>query len=142
MSTPALPLITRVKASLCATALGATLLALSAGTSIDAQTTAYVGVPHPAPTLAANVQVLRSEPLRPHIRLGEVLIDASVDPAPPITDVEQKLREEAAKIGGDAAVVVYDRIQPVGIYVNGPLWARDAQQIDGRKLKAIVIQYR
>ena len=57
-------------------------------------------------------------------------------------DVEQKLREEAAKIGGDAAVVVYDRIQPVGIYVNGPLWARDAQQIDGRKLKAIVIQYR
>ena len=142
MSTPALPLITRVKASLCATALGATLLALSACTSIDAQTTAYVGVPHPAPTLAANVEVLRSEPLRPHIRLGEVLIDASVDPAPPITDVEQKLREEAAKIGGDAAVVVYDRIQPVGIYVNGPLWARDAQQIDGRKLKAIVIQYR
>jgi hypothetical protein len=142
MSTPALPLITRIKASLCAMALAASLLALSACSSIDARTTAYVGAPHPAPTLAANVQVLRNEPLRPHIRLGEVLIDASVDPAPPIADVEQKLREEAAKIGGDAAVVVYDRIQPVGLYVNGPLWARDAQQIDGRKLKAIVIQYR
>ena len=91
----------------------------------DAQTTAYVGVEHPAPTLPSEVVVLRTEPLRPHVRLGEILIDASVDPAPPITEVEEKLREETAKLGGDAVVVVYDHIQAVGAYVNGPLWARD-----------------
>lgn len=86
--------------------------------------------------------MLRTEPLRPHVRLGEVLIDASVDPAPPITQVEEKLREESAKLGGDAVVVVYDHIQPVAAYVTGPLWSRDIETIQGRKLKGIVIKYR
>jgi hypothetical protein len=132
----------RLKLSLLAGGLTAALLVLSGCATVDAQTTAYVGVEHPAPTLPSEVAVLRSEPLRPHIRLGEVLIDASVDPAPPIAEVEQKLREESAKLGGDAVVVVYDHIQAVGAYANGPLWARDVKAIEGRKLKGIVIKYR
>ena len=124
------------------TLLAAVLLAIAGCTSIDARTTEYVGVPHAAPTSASSVQVLRTEPLRPHTRLGEIVIDASIEPAPPITDVEQKLREQAASIGGDAVVVVYDRIQPVSAYVSGPLWSRDMQTIDGRKLKGIVIKYK
>ncbi|WP_223497628.1 hypothetical protein [Pseudomonas sp. BF-R-16] len=136
------PWSTRLKISLLATALAGTLLGLSGCATVDAQTTAYVGVEHPAPTMASEVVVLRTEPLRPHIRLGEVLIDASVDPAPPITQVEGKLRDESAKLGGDAVVVVYDHIQPMGAYVNGPLWARDVRTIEGRKLKGIVIKYR
>ncbi|EPA93980.1 hypothetical protein [Pseudomonas sp. G5(2012)] len=133
---------TRLKLSLLAGGLAAALLALSGCATVDAQTTAYVGVEHPAPTLPSEIVVLRSEPLRPHVRLGEILIDASVDPAPPITEVEQKLREEAAKLGGDAVVVVYDHIQPVGAYLNGPLWARDVHTVNGRKLKGIVIKYK
>jgi hypothetical protein len=128
--------------SLLAGSLTAALLALSGCATVDAQTTAYVGVEHPAPTLASDVVVLRTEPLRPHIRLGEVLIDASVEPAPPITEVEQKLREESAKLGGDAVVVVYDHIQAVGAYVRGGVWSRDVETIEGRKLKGIVIKYR
>ncbi|MNU00057.1 hypothetical protein D3C72_2430800 [compost metagenome] len=58
-----------------------------------------------------------------------------------MTDIEQKLRTEAAAMGGDAVVVVYDRIQPVSAYVSGPLWDRDIQSIQGRKLKGIVIHY-
>lgn len=116
-------------------------LALSACATVDAQTTAYVGVEHPAPTLPSEVQVLRTEPTRSHVRLGEILIDASVDPAPPITQVEQKLREEGAKLGADAVVVVYDHIQPVAAYVSGPLWSRDIETIQGRKLKGIAIKY-
>jgi hypothetical protein len=127
--------------SLLAAGLGAAILTTSGCATVDAQTTAYVGVEHPAPTIASQVEVLRTEPTRPHVRLGEVLIDASVDPAPPITDVEQKLRVEAAKLGGDAVVVVYDHIQPVAAYVSGPLWSRDIQTIQGRKLKGIVIKY-
>ena len=122
-------------------ALIACALALTACATVDAQTTAYVGVEHPAPTLASEVQVLRTEPTRPHVRLGEIMIDASVDPAPPITQVEQKLREQAATLGANAAVVVYDNIQPVAAYVSGPLWSRDIETIQGRKLKAIAIRY-
>lgn len=136
------PWSTRFKMSLLAGSLTAALLALSGCATVDAQTTAYVGVEHPAPTLASDVVVLRTEPLRPHIRLGEVLIDASVEPAPPITEVEQKLREESAKLGGDAVVVVYDHIQAVGAYVRGGVWSRDVETIEGRKLKGIVIKYR
>lgn len=133
---------TRFKMSLLAGGLAAAFLALSGCATVDAQTTAYVGVEHPAPTLASEVVVLRTEPLRPHVRLGEVLIDASVEPAPPITEVEQKLREESAKLGGDAVVVVYDHIQAVGAYVRGGVWSRDVETIEGRKLKGIVIKYR
>ncbi|WP_408004359.1 MULTISPECIES: hypothetical protein [Pseudomonas] len=122
-------------------ALGLVLAGLAGCSSIDARTTQYVGAPHPSPTTAATVEVLRSEPTRPHVRLGEIVVDASVSPPPPITDVEQKLREQAASIGGDAVVVVYDRIQPVSAYVSGPLWDRDIRSIDGRKLKGIVIKY-
>lgn len=136
------PWSTRCKMSLLAGGLAAALLALNGCATIDAQTTAYVGVEHPAPTLASEVVVLRTEPLRPHVRLGEVLIDASVDPAPPITQVEEKLREESAKLGGDAVVVVYDHIGTVGAYVSGPLWSRDIETIQGRKLKGIVIKYK
>jgi hypothetical protein len=136
------PWSTRCKMSLLAGGLVAALLALNGCATVDAQTTAYVGVEHPAPTLASEVVVLRTEPLRPHVRLGEVLIDASVDPAPPITQVEEKLREESAKLGGDAVVVVYDHIGTVGAYVSGPLWSRDIETIQGRKLKGIVIKYK
>jgi len=131
----------RLKYSLLAAGLCSALLALNGCATVDAQTTAYVGVEHPAPTLASQVEVLRREPDRPHIRLGEILVDASLDPAPPITDVEQKLREEGAKLGGNAVVVVYDHIQPVAAYVSGPRWNRDFQTVEGRKLKGIVIKY-
>ncbi|VVO24104.1 hypothetical protein [Pseudomonas fluorescens] len=134
-------LFSRLLRPLLTAALIASVLALGACATVDAQTTAYVGVEHPAPTLPSEVQVLRTEPTRAHVRLGEILIDASVDPAPPITQVEQKLREEGAKLGADAVVVVYDHIQPVAAYVSGPRWSRDIETIQGRKLKGIAIKY-
>ncbi|UVL76795.1 hypothetical protein LOY24_18930 [Pseudomonas putida] len=121
--------------------LGAAALALAACASIDAKTTEYVGAPHAAPTQASNVEILRTEPTKPHVRLGEIVVSASTEPAPSATEIEQKLRVEAAKIGGDAVVVVYDQIQPVAAYVSGPLWNRDIEAVDGRKLQGVVIRY-
>ncbi|CAN7586950.1 hypothetical protein LJR277_004128 [Pseudomonas sp. LjRoot277] len=141
MWTPSSLRLSRLHRPLLIAALITSVLGLSACASVDAQTTAYVGVEHPAPTLPSEVQVLRAEPTRPNVRLGEILIDATVDPAPPITQVEQKLREEAAKLGADAVVVVYDHIQPVAAYVTGLLWSRDIETIQGRKLKGIAIKY-
>ncbi|MBV4522060.1 hypothetical protein KVG88_18520 [Pseudomonas sp. SWRI74] len=134
-------LLSRLQTPLLTTALIASVLALASCATVDAQTTAYVGVEHPAPTLANEVQIMRVAPTRPYVRLGEILIDASVDPAPPITQVEAKLREQAATLGADAVVVVYDQIQPVAAYVSGPLWSRDINTIQGRKLKGIAIKY-
>lgn len=48
---------------------------------------------------------------------------------------------EAAKIGGYAVMAGHDPIQPVATYASAPLWSRDIETIQGRKLKGIVIRY-
>lgn len=75
-----------------AAALTVFALALAACATVDATSTQYVGAPHPPPSDPAKVTILRSEPPRSYDRLGEVVVDASIDPAPPITQVEDKLR--------------------------------------------------
>jgi hypothetical protein len=109
---------------------------------VSTTTTQYVGAPHQPPSDPAKVELLRTQPTRPHDRLGEIVVDASTDPAPPITEVEEKLRKAAASIGADAAVIVYDRVQPVGVFVSGGYWNRTATTITGRKLVGVAIKYR
>jgi hypothetical protein len=106
-----------------------------------ATTTQYVGAPRFPPSNPASVEILRTEPIRLHVRLGEIVIEASTEPAPPITEVEDKLRAEAAKLGAEAVVVVVDRIQPVGAFVSGPWWGGDVDIIKGRKLIGVAIRY-
>ena len=93
---------------------------------VDATTTQYVGVPRFAPGDPAKVQVLPGEPAQRHDRLGEILLDISVDPAPPVADIEERLREEAAKMGANAVYVIRDVIRPG----------------EDRKLIGIAIRYR
>jgi hypothetical protein len=126
--------------------IGIVLLLLSTAlmsgcATVDSTTTQYVGAPHPPPSDPAKVEILRAEPTRPHDRLGEIVVDASVEPAPPIAEVEEKLRTEAAKLGADAVVVVFDRIQPIAAYVSGPWWGRSINTITGRKLVGVAIKY-
>jgi len=113
----------------------ATLVAACATTS--ATTSQYVGGPKYPPSDASAVQIVRSEPSLPHDRLGEIVVDASVDPAPPITEVEDKLKSEAAKLGADAVDIVLDRVQPVAAYVTGPYWGRSIDTVEGRKLVGV-----
>ena len=47
----------------------------------------------------------------------------------------------AGKLGADAVVVVYDRVQPVAAYVSGPWWSRSVETISGRKVVAVAIRY-
>jgi hypothetical protein len=106
----------------------ALLLALSiaACAYVDAHTTQYVGVARFPPTDPGSVRVLAAEPRERHDRLGEVLLDISLDPKPPVEDIERKLREEAAKWGANAVYVARDSITPA----------------DGHKLIAIAIRFR
>jgi len=115
---------------------------LASCATIDATVTQYAGAPRFPPTNPASVQIIRVEPIRPHERLGEIEVDASAEPAPPIAQVEDKLRAEAASIGADAVVVVVDRLQPGGAFVSGPWFGRDVDVIKGRKVVGVAIKYR
>jgi hypothetical protein len=99
----------------------------------------YVGVPAFPPTDPARVEILRAEPTRPHHRLGEVFLEPSGDPT--VAQYEQALREGGAKMGAEAVVVVYDRMQVVGTTVSGPWWAPAASPIVGRVVVGLVIRY-
>ena len=106
--------------------LAALACAVASCAYVEATTTQYVGVPRFPPVDPAAVKVLPGEPAQRHDRLGEVLLDISVDPAPPVADIEQRLREEGGKMGANAVYVIRDAIRPG----------------ETRKLIGIAIRYR
>ena len=122
----------------------AALLALVAGTvacsSVDVSSQRYMGAPVFAPTRPETVEILRKAPHRPHEKLGEVIISPSGNP--PVPEMEAALRDEAAKMGADAAVLVYDKTKRVGTIVEGPWWDRRAFPVYGRKIVAVAIKYK
>jgi hypothetical protein len=131
------------RASLAGGLLLALIAALFAGcTSITSNTTQYPGALHPPPADPAKVEITRSEPKRPHDKLGEISVDVSTDPAPPIEKVEQKLRDEGAKLGADAVVIVYDRVQPIGAWVTGGYWNRSVDVEKGQRIVGVAIKYK
>ncbi|HJY76299.1 MAG TPA: hypothetical protein VKE95_06680 [Burkholderiales bacterium] len=102
------------------------VLMLASCAYVDATTTQYVGVPRFPPSDPKTVQILRGEPMQPHDRLGEILLDISVEPAPDVSEVEQRLKQEAASWGANAVLVVRDQVMP-GV---------------GRKLIGVALRYR
>lgn len=115
---------------------------LASCATVDATTTQDIGAPRFPPSDPARVEILRVEPQRAHDRLGDIVVDASTEPAPSVEKIEAKLRSEAGKLGADAVVVVYDHVQPTAAYVSGPLWDRSIQTVTGRKVVGVAIKYR
>jgi hypothetical protein len=97
----------------------------------------YPETPRFTPTHPDSVELLRREPRRDHIRLGEVWIRPSR-----YADryyVEGVLREKAALMGADALVIVADRYFGGGAvydYWHGP------RRIYRRQIVGIAIRYR
>jgi hypothetical protein len=114
-------------------------LALSACTTISVSSTHSLGVPQFAPTDPNAVEILRRVPKRAHEKLGEVYLEPSGSPS--VAELEEALRGEAAKLGADAAVVVFDRYKRVGTVTQGPWWARSARPIYGRTIVAVAVRY-
>ena len=79
--------------------------------------------------------------LKSHDRLGEIVVDTATHSATLGKDVEQKLRQEAAKLGADAVVVVYDRRQPMGAYVMGGYWDQSIETVTERNVVGVAIKY-
>jgi hypothetical protein len=128
--------------SVVAAALAGMALLLSAGCqTVSSSSTQYVGVPKFPPTNPAQVQILRTEPTRPSIKLGEIRVEPSSDKVD-VTKIENALRTEAAKLGADAAVVVYDKTQVVGAQVVGGWLNRSIETIQGQVVIAVAIKYK
>ena len=123
--------------------LGLTLALLPALTgcqTVSITNNQEIGGPTFAPTDPATVEILRTEPTRPHVRLGEVRAEPSSEDVS-VTKIEEALRKGAAKMGANAAVVVYDHTQVTGAYVTGPWYGRSLERIEGRVVIAVAIRY-
>jgi uncharacterized protein YbjQ (UPF0145 family) len=122
--------------------LGVITCWLVACASLNTTMTPYAGASHYPPGDPASVQILRTEPTKSHDRLGEIVVDAATHSATPGNKVEQKLRQEAAKLGADAVVVVYDRLQPMGASVMSGYWDRSIETVTGHTIVGVAIKYR
>lgn len=97
----------------------------------------YPDAPRFAPTSPASIELLRREPRRDHVQLGEVWIR----PEPGMTRryVEGTLRENAAAIGADALVIVADKFYREGVvfsYWHGPV------PVYERQIVGVAIRYK
>ncbi len=97
----------------------------------------YPDTPRFAPTEPRGVELLRREPRRDNIRLGEVWIrpDYGMDRF----FVEGVLREKAAAMGADALVIVRDRYFREGVVFNYWYGRRAVYE---RHIVGIAIRYR
>jgi hypothetical protein len=71
-----------------------------------------VGLPLYQPTEPTAVMVLRGEPSRPFEVLGQIIIEPDADL--PVPDIERMLRQEAARMGANAVVILSDMTMRVG----------------------------
>ncbi|HYS18826.1 MAG TPA: hypothetical protein VET45_18035, partial [Candidatus Binatia bacterium] len=49
----------------------------------------------------AGLKILRTEPTVPHDRLGEIVVDASTDPAPPVVEIERSAHTSWGRTGAE-----------------------------------------
>jgi hypothetical protein len=100
----------------------------------------YVGVPRFAPTNPADIEILRAEPARPCVKIGEVRAEPSTDSVS-VEQIEEALRQAAAKMGANAVVIISDRMETVGAFESGPLMGRRWSPIQGRVVVGVAIRY-
>jgi len=120
-------------------ALALAIVGIFACATVSVSSTRYLGVPQFTPTDPSTVEILRRIPKRPHEKLGEVFLQPSGNPS--VAEMEQALRGEAAAMGAQAAVVVYDKFKRIGTVIQGPWWARSSYPVYGRTIVAVAIRY-
>jgi len=135
-------LLGRMGAPRCFTILLALVgvFSLTGCKTVSTSTKQYLGGPTYPASNPAKIEILRTPPTRPHVRLGEVQAEPSSDSvgAP---QIEEAIRKAAAKLGADAVVIVYDRTQVTGAFVSGPWWGRTVNTVTGRIIIGVAIKY-
>jgi hypothetical protein len=116
------------------------LFAVTGCNTVSINSNQYLGVQTYPPSDPAQIQILRKEPTRPHVQLGEIRAEPSSDNVP-AQKIEESLRNAAAKMGADAVVIVFDRTEVTGAMINGPWFGRSVQTIMGRVIVGVAIKY-
>ena len=125
---------------LCLNLAFVALVLVSGCQTVAITDTQEIGGPTFPATDPATVEILRTQPTQPHVRLGEVRAEPSSEDVSAVK-IEEALRKGAAKMGANAAVVVYDRTQVTGAYVTGPWYGRSVESVEGRIIIAVAIRY-
>jgi hypothetical protein len=106
---------------------------------VSTETRHYLGVSIYPPSDPSRIEILRSEPQRPHERLGEVILEPQGNPS--VAEMEAKMRQEAAKLGANAVIIVADETRLMGTYRSGPWWAGQSYAEYGRVIVGVAIRY-
>jgi hypothetical protein len=122
--------------------IAAAVLAIAGCASTNVSTIPYPNVGDFPPTDPARVQILRAEPARSHVKLGEITVDASSSPAPTPQEIDGMLRIAAARLGADAAVVVVDTTQPGLPVASATWWGRTPSSRAAREVIVVPVKYR
>jgi|MudIll2142460700_1097286.scaffolds.fasta_scaffold1585540_1 hypothetical protein len=120
-------------------AVAALLLLGGCGKKISVTTNPYAQMQKYPPTDAVVVAILRAEPTRPHVRLGEVQVEPRVKQSQ--EELEQALQDGAAQMGADAVVVVADPAKLLGGTAATSWWGRGVAPIEGEMIVAVAIRY-
>jgi len=122
--------------------MGTLMLLLATGCQcVTTSCTQDVGAPKFDKVDPAHVQILRTEPTKPHERIGEVRAETS-SPKVSVTKIEDAIRAKAAKLGADAVVVVHDTTQVTGAQVVGGFLDRTIEETEGRVVIGVAIKYK
>jgi hypothetical protein len=130
----------QIKSVVFATLVAAVLFVSTGCQTVSTSKIQYIGVPKFPPTDPAQVQILRTEPTRPHTRLGEVRAEPSSESID-VNTIETAIKKAAAKLGADAAVIVADKTQIVGAQAVGGYLNRSFEAVEGRVVIAVAIKY-
>jgi hypothetical protein len=130
----------QIKSILSVTMAASALLVSTGCQTVSTSQIQYIGVPQYPPTDPAQVQILRTAPTRPHIRLGEVRAEPASE-SMDVTLIETAIKKAAAKLGADAAVIVSDKTQIVGAEAVGGYLDRSFETVQGRVVIAVAIKY-
>lgn len=130
----------RHSAILSCTIMAVVTLALLGGcTKVSVTTMPSTQVQKFPPMDPGIVGILRSEPTRPHLRLGEIEIEPHVKQSS--AELEQQLQEAAGALGADAAVIVADPANLLGGTTATSWWGRGVAPVHGEDIVAVAIRY-
>ncbi len=121
--------------------LATAVLIIAGCASSSVSTIRYADLPDFPPTTPASVQILRSEPARPHQQLAEITVREPARTASAAQEVEEKLRAAAAPLGANAVVLVVDPLQPANV-ASRRWWGAPAAPPSGRDVIGVAIRYR
>jgi hypothetical protein len=119
--------------------LGAGLLLVGCS-SVSVRTQPYLGVQQYPPSDPARVEILGKEPERAKDRLGEIFLD--IEGSPSRDEIEARLREAVAGLGGDAAFIVFDQTRLFPVVYADPYYGTTVSETVRRGIVAVAIKYR